>query len=217
MYSPDGVVADGRLAEFKTGGLTSYGTPSGWDDDSVPLGYEFQVRWGLHVMDAPAAEVVALIAGHGLIRRTITRDLGIEADLVAQVAEWHQRHIVEGVEPPLGAGDGAAIAALYPRASVAEVDLDDTDITDLCAAYREALARETAAKGDKERHGAAIKALLGTAAKGRVLGRVVATWSEKRGAVDYAHLIADLTASGVNVPDLDQYRRPATRSLSVKD
>src|SRR5690606_20156962 len=79
MCSPDGVFDDGRLLECKTAGLASgFGTPRGWDAGSIPLGYEFQCRWSMHVMDSPAVELVALVAGMGLVHRTVTRDMAIE-------------------------------------------------------------------------------------------------------------------------------------------
>jgi putative phage-type endonuclease len=220
--SPDGVTADGRLVEAKTAGLASgFGTPAGWADGGVPLGYEFQVRWGLHVMDAPAAEIVALVAGLGLIRRTIERDFRIEAKMVAQVSAWWQRHVVEGEEPPLGAGDAAVIAELYPRPERESVDLDDTDALKHWEVYLAAREQETEAKATKEAAGAELKALIGDAHSGRVEGNVIATWGTTAGRVNYARLLDDLTpeleAAGIAVPDPDDYRGADGRRLNVKE
>jgi putative phage-type endonuclease len=217
--SPDGVTADGRLVELKTGGLASgFGTPKGWADGGTPLGYEFQCRWSMHVMDAPRIELVGLIAGMGVVHRSFTRDLAIEADMVEQVSDWYHRHIVEGVEPPLGAVDNASLALLYPTTNGATVDLDDTDATELWMAYRDARDRETAAKADKETAGAALKHLLGNNEIGLIEDRVIAKWSSKKGAVDWPALVADLVEKHkVPAPNPESYRKPATRSLTVKD
>jgi len=222
MCSPDGVVADGRLAEYKTAGLASgFGAPSGWADGAVPLGYEFQVRWSLYVMDRPSAEVIALIAGMGLQRRTIVRDVPLEIELVRQVTEWYERHIVEGVEPPLGAADNAALSKLYPRSEGTVLDLTGRDADEAMEAwnaYREARERESAAKADKEKAGAVLKSLLGANDRAVVDDKTLAVWSNKKGGVDWPALVADLVERhNVPAPDPDTYRKPSTRSLSVKD
>jgi putative phage-type endonuclease len=220
--SPDGVTADGRLVEAKTAGLASgFGTPAGWADGGVPLGYEFQVRWGLHVMDAPAAEVIALVAGLGLVRRTVERDMRVESKMVAQVAAWWERHIVEGVEPNLSGADASIIAELYPRPERASVDLDDTDALKHWEVYLAAREQETEAKALKEAAGAELKALIGDAVEGRVEGNVIATWGSTAGKVNYARLLDDLTpeleAAGIAVPNPDDYRGADGRRLNVKE
>ena len=216
--SPDGILADGRLVECKTAGLASgFGTPPGWADDSVPLGYEFQVRWGLHVMDAPAAEIIALVAGLGLVRRTVTRDMGIEVKLVRQVAAWWDTHVIGHEEPAMSPGDARVLAELYPTVERESVDLDDTNALEHWEIYLAAREREKTARREKEAAGAELKALLGDAAAGRVEGNVIATWNETKGQVNYTRLLADLEAEGADIPDLDDYRNPPSRSLNVKD
>ncbi|GAB7044921.1 YqaJ viral recombinase family protein [Catenuloplanes indicus] len=219
LCSPDGETADGRLVEAKTAGLASgWGTPKGWDDGAVPLGYEFQCRWSMHVMDRPAVELIALVAGMGLIRRTIWRDLAVEDDMVEQVAAWRAIHIEDGVEPPLGAVDNKALAALYPVPNGKETDLDGTDAEELHAAYLAARDAEKAAKQAKEAAGAALKKILGPDEKGQLGGRTAVTWSSKTGHVDWPRLVAELAAAaGVPMPNPELYRKPATRSLSVKE
>jgi putative phage-type endonuclease len=220
LCSPDGSAADGRLVEYKTAGLASgFGIPAGWADGAVPLGYEFQVRWSLHVMDRDVAEVVALIAGLGLVRRTVVRDIAIELDLVAQVADWHQRHIVHGEEPPFGAVDNPALARLYPTSNGQDVDLSgNPDALELWHAYRDARDRETRAAAEKKAAGAALKKLLGDNERALIDGRPIATWGQKKGSVDWPALVADLIDTHkLPAPDPEAYRKPPTRSLTVKD
>lgn len=216
--SPDGVLADGRIVEAKTAGLASFRAPAGWDDGGTPLGYEFQCRWSMHVMDAPAVELIGLVAGKGLVQRRILRDPAIEADMVAQVSDWYQRHIVGGYEPPLGAVDNEAMARLFPRANGEAVDLDTTDAPELIAAYVAAREAESAAKTRKEAAGAALKKLLGHNQIGLLNDRTAVAWSDKKGSVDWPRLVAELAEkSGVEAPNPEGYRKPSTRSLNVKD
>lgn len=217
--SPDGVCDDGTLVELKTAGLASgYGTPAGWAEGGTPLGYEFQCRWSMHVMDAARIELVGLVAGMGVVHRTFHRDFAVEADLVDQVSAWHLRHVVEGVEPALGAVDNDLMAKLYPRVSADEVDLTGTEAEDLWAAYLNARRRESAAKADKETAGAALKRLLGEAEVGKVGDQVIAKWSAKKGHVDWPALVADLVEThGVPAPNPESYRKPSSRSLNVKE
>lgn len=221
MCSPDGMTEDGRLVEYKTAGLASgFGTPSGWADGAVPLGYELQVRWTLHVMNREVAEVIALIAGMGLVRRTITRDLGIEIELVSQVSEWYERHILGNVEPPLGAADNANLAKLFPQYKRGEeVDLTGNDeAIELWHAYREARNREAVARADKEAAAAALKKLIGNSEIAVIDGHPIATWSTRKGAVDWPRLVEDLVKKHrIPAPNPDEYRRPAIRTLNVKD
>ncbi len=217
--SPDGVTADGRLVECKTAGLQSgFGIPKGWEDGGTPLGYEFQCRWSLHVMDAPKIELIGLVGGMGVQHRTIIRDLAIEADMVDQVTDWHARHIVRGAEPPLGAVDNDLMARLYPVSTGTMVDLSDTDAVELWMAYRDARTRETAAKADKEAAGAALKNLIGVNETAVAEDHVIAKWSAKKGSVDWPRLVAELVEThGIPAPNPETFRKPATRSLNVKD
>lgn len=223
MCSPDGVFPDGRLLECKTAGLASgFGTPRGWEGGSIPLGYEFQCRWSMHVMDAPAVELIALVAGMGLLHRTITRELSVEADLVAQVSSWWAKHVMGGAEPPLGARDADLMQLMYPRSDGSSIDLTDSDVLEHWSAYRAAHDREKAAKAAKKAAAANIERLLGEAERGLVDDRCVAAWSERRGQVDWPQLVADLVADN-DLPPLnphnytDAYRRPSSRSLDIKD
>lgn len=230
MCSPDGVLPDGRLLEAKTAGLASgFGTPRGWDG-GTPLGYEFQVRWSMHVMDAPAAEIVALVAGMGLLRRTITRDPVIEADLVAQVSAWHAKHIVSGEEPPLGARDEEAMQLLFPRSDGEQIDLTRTNALEYWSTYQAAHEREKAAKAAKSEAAANLKRLIGENERGLVEDQCVASWAERRGGVNWRPFLTavinelavkhDLPIIDVDhfiESRIDPFRKPPTRYLDVKD
>lgn len=216
--SPDGVSELG-LVELKTAGLASgFGAPHGWADGGTPLGYEFQCRWSMHVMDVDRIDLVGLVAGMGVLHRTFLRDLAVEADLVDQVSDWYRRHVVEGVEPPLGAVDNDNILRRFPTTTGQTVDLSATDAIELHAAYLDARRRESAAKADKEAAGAALKNLIGAGEVGVVDDREIAKWSAKKGHVDWPALIAELVEThGFPAPNPEQYRKPSSRSLHVKE
>lgn len=219
MASPDGTTSTGTLVEAKTAGLAGgFGVPEGWSEDTVPLGYELQVRWQMHVTGRDQVVIAALVANLGFRLYPIDRDLTVENDMVAQVSEWWQRHIVAGEEPPLGANDADAIKSLYPAASGGQIDLDATDAPTLLMRYREARETEGRAKRSKEEAGTAIKALLKDNTTGRINGRTEVTWGEKTNSINWQQLALDLAAKhGLQLPDPETYRRPPTRSLNVKE
>jgi putative phage-type endonuclease len=215
--SPDGVSSVG-LVEAKTAGLMSFRPAMGWDDGGIPLAYEFQSRWTLHVMDRPTLHLVGLVAGKGLVHRTITRDLAVEREMVAQVSDWWQRHIVEGDEPPIGATDNDTLLKLYPKPNGEAVDLDGTEAVEHWIAYRAARDAEKAAKEAKEAAGAALKELLGDCEVGVVENREIAKWSAKKGNVDWPAVIADLVEKhGIPAPNPEAYRKPSSRYLTIKE
>lgn len=229
LASPDGVATDGGAVvygiEAKTAGLASgYGTPDGWSDTRAPLGYEMQCRWQMYVLGWPRVQLVALVAGLGLRTYTYERDVGTEADMVAQVAEWRQQHLVRGDEPPMGPADNALMDATHPTTGGGSVRLDDVpDLAELLYEYTDGLSREAAGRALKEAATARIKRLLGDAAVGTVGNREVVTWQARRGGIDYPALIEDLIEiAGWSGPLLDmdeiteRYRRPDTRSINVK-
>lgn len=220
MASPDGmIVGTTDLVEAKTAGLTSgFGIPLGWSEETIPLGYNFQARWQMHVLDAPRVHVPALVAGLGFRLYTLERDLVIEADMVAQVTEWYERHILGDVEPPLGAGDLEALGLRYPNPTAGAVELDDTDAHDLWIAYRAAHEREKRAGADKTAAGAGLKLLLREHDAGTVEGQVICTWKARDGAVDWKRLAVDLAdTAAVPLPDPETYRKPSTRTFLLKD
>lgn len=234
VLSPQDTSFEIELVETKTAGLQT-GRAHGWTDDSIPLGYELQTRWQMHVMGAPICHVVALVAGRGLCHYPIVRDLEIEAELVRQVDAWWTRHIIEGVEPPLSGRDSTIIAALYPRVERKTINLDGTDALTYWQAYREAHAEVTEAETRKAEAGTALKALLGDAHTGLVDGRPIATWGERKGRIDWESIARELyglltdalapdpiiTATALMLPKLDelaeQRRGPTTRTLTVKE
>lgn len=227
LASPDGIAipTDGEPygIEAKTAGLAGgFGVPKGWDDDRVPLGYEFQARWQMRVMGWRKVVIVALVANLGLRTYVIRRDHRIELDMVEQVREWYDRHVVGRVEPPLMAQDSDLLNDIYPTPAEGHLPLDDNrDIVELVMSYQDAAARSKASKVDKETAEAGIKRILGNHCAGTIDGREIVTWKERRSNIRWADFVRDLYETGGWDPDdvetdAEPYRNQPTRSLSIK-
>lgn len=175
--SPDAFSADGWCVQAKTSGLATPGYPQQWSDGGIPLDYELQVRWEIHVMDAPGCHLVALVAGQGLIHRPVERDMGIEHALIAQVDPWWKDHVIDRKEPALMAPDTDMMKLLFPCAIKPEIDLTHTPIEHWVAEYVSARDDEKDAKTRKDEAGANVKRLIGDATVAKSNGRKVATWS----------------------------------------
>lgn len=216
MASPDGVTSTGELVEGKTAGLCGgFGIPTGWAEDSIPLGYNLQARWQMHVLDAPRVHVPALVSGLGFRLYTLERDMTVEADLVEQVTEWYERHILDGEEPPFGPGDN--LLRRYPTPTENIIALDDTDASAHYEAYAEAHAAEREATAAKKRAAEQLQALIGPHAEATLNGDLIATWKTRDGSVDWKALAGDLAeAHSLELPALSLYRKPSTRTFLVK-
>lgn len=225
LASPDGqaLPEDGRPfgIECKTAGLASgFGVPAGFTDTRAPLGHELQCRWQMRVLGWERVDLVALVAGLGLRRYTFTHDLAIEADMVAQVAEWRHRHLVRGIEPAMGPRDNALMDQTYPAGTEGSVALDgDPDLVELLYSYRDGLTREAQGRAVKEAATAALKRKLGNHCAGTVANREVVTWHARQGAVGWQDLVTDLyEVLGWDDPgpDIERYRKPSSRQIDVK-
>jgi len=183
LASPDGEAQPPGCVPFgieaKTAGLASgFGIPSGWSDDRVPLGYEFQARWQMRVMGWERVDIVGLVAGVGLRMWPIGRDDAIEADMVMQVAEWREQHLIRRIEPPVVARDNALMSAVWPTPTEGVIDLtDDPDIDELLFEHEERKRTAKDAKDAKDQVSAAIKRKLGPHEIAVANGRVIATWA----------------------------------------
>jgi putative phage-type endonuclease len=226
LASPDGEAQPSNGEPFgveaKTAGLASgFGAPEGWSDHRTPLGYEFQCRWQMPVMGWSKVVLIGLVAGLGLRTWTCHRDLAIEADMIAQVAKWRQRHLIERVEPAMSPRDNALMDATYPSTDGGEARLDDDPtVIEALYEYADGLEREKAGRAVKEAATALLKRRLGRAAAGTIAGREVVTWKSTLGKVSWADLVTDLyelLGWDDPGPDIERYRKPPTRSIHVKE
>lgn len=217
MASPDALADDGGLVEAKTAGIAGWEEPQGWEDGRVPLGYEFQARWQMYVMDRPWVHFVALVAGIGRITRKVVRDIPLEFDLIQHVSEWRQKHLIDGVEPAIDGRDLTALNQVYANPNGTTADLSATDALEWRMAYKEGARLKK--EGDALQAGpkAHFRAALGNATEGTIDRKLVVTWNETKGEVDYKRMAEELAEqAGIPVPDPETYRKPSGRTLLVK-
>ena len=214
LASPDAHTKTGPLVEAKTAGLAGRADVSDWDD-GVPLAYEIQCRWQMHVMDAPADHVVALVAGLGLIVRTVVRDLLVEEELVRQVTQWWDRYVTGSIEPPLGGGDLDALARRWPTGDGGVVDVDDTDAAALLGLRRSALARRNSGQSELDDIDAQLRGLIGGHGEAYLDNSLAYALSPRRGSIDWKAVATDLMDDPTAEVDPEDYRRPPTRTLKI--
>lgn len=216
MASPDAQAKTGPLVECKTAGLVNtWVGVADWEEGRAPLAYEIQVRWQMHVMDVVACHIIALVAGLGLVLVTVDRDLAIEAELVRQVDQWWQRHVVGGIEPPLGGADLDAVAQRWPTPAAEQVDLDGTDAAGLLAARRDATHRLAAAETDKNEVDAQLRGLIGPYSQAYLDGRIAFSLPAVKSRVDWKAAALDVAEQAGIELDPEDYRPAAGRRLTI--
>ncbi len=89
-----------------------------YGDDSFPARHAVQCALGMACFDLPSWDLAALI-GVDLRVYRIERDREMEARLLALLAAWWQKHIVDGEAPKIDGSDAAAayIESRYPKNS----------------------------------------------------------------------------------------------------
>lgn len=218
--SPDAFADDGALVEAKIAKIgPSWGDPEGWEDDGVPLAYELQCRWQMHVMDRPKVYVVGLVAGLGLIVRTVVRHVPTELDLVAQVSEWRHKYLLGSAEPEVDGYDVEALAIRYaiPDAAHSAVELADPLAHEWVLAYKEAKEMEAAGRKAKKDPKAKLTALLGRSTTGLIDGHPTVTWNPVKGDINWQKMAHDLAEqAGISLPDPETYRAPDGRQFRTK-
>lgn len=216
LCSPDAFAADGGIVEAKTAGLAGWETPQDWADGGIPLGYEFQARWQMMVMDRPRVHVIGLVAGHGLLTRTVDRDVAVELNLARQVTDWWTTHVVGDVEPQISFKDLDALAAAYRQPGSEETQLPP-EALDWQLRYLDAGSQKRFYDGVQKSLAAEFKARLGNSCLGKIGQQTVVTWNPCKGDVDWERMARDLAEkAAIDLPDPETYRKPSGRTLSVK-
>lgn len=199
-------VRDGwKAARVDMMAVTAGGTPriveakttrswDGWGDDgsaSPPLYYVAQVAWQLHVLDVPAADLVAYNPFDDKIRTYhLTRIASVEERLVASVEGWMRRHV--WADPPTPPSDLPmdVIEVLHRDGGGNKHWVDPTDEDRELA---EQLARAKAELAVAEERHEQLKAKLCERIGASYGIRGVATWGQVKGRESVS--MSDLKAS----------------------
>lgn len=197
--SADRMVLDAQrtplhLLEIKNRG----GLPQGWGEegtDLVPEAVAIQVHVQLACYAMERADVAALLGGNDFRVYTLHRDAAIEAAVLEFTRTWWQRHMVEGIEPPLeGPNVGDYLARKFRTHTDEVVRVLPSD---MIALWLETLATAQAtqkdAKAEYDRAANEVKNFLGDryAVEGPA-GRAIWTLSKDGTKTDQQQVIKRL-------------------------
>jgi len=126
------IAGEPGFLEIKT--ATEYKS-SEWQDDKVPIPYQFQVQHYMHVLNRPYVYFAYLVGGHAFGFKRVDRDQASIDQFEPMLIDWWEKHIINDEPPEVDGTDAttSALRALYPDDDGDTVILDnqfDTLLTD---------------------------------------------------------------------------------------
>lgn len=129
---PDGSYG---ILECKT---CNYNAKSKWDNDGIPINYEYQVRHYLAVMNMKKAYIACLYGNNEneFVIRSIERDMMEEEDIIAQEEYFWKEYVEKRVEPPYTGKPDLILASIrrysgYADKSIPEIIISGLESKDL--------------------------------------------------------------------------------------
>ena len=183
VWSPDALCVDGsRGVEAKTANkfvAHEWGEPG---TDEVPTHYALQCAWYMSASELPAWDLIVDIAGNPSIY-TVTRDKEIEAVILEQAEQFWEKHILAGVAPAIGAGEGARrfLRERFPR-NVKNLRQATAEEITLIRAYSWASKTLKIAEEDHETAGNMLKLAIGDA-DGLTFDGGTITWRKDKDSI----------------------------------
>ncbi len=178
--TPDRLVVDEPLGlEIKTSrSADEWGAQN---TDLLPSEYLVQCAHYMAVTGRASWDVAVLIAGSDYRTYTVARDPEFEEAVLSRLAEWWDRHVVSGEQPPLDGSEGARrwLSRKFPHEAAAMMPAPPiaTELAGRLHEARVALEAWEAVKGECENK---LKAMIGEAEG--LDGRTwKATWKTVRG------------------------------------
>ena len=186
---------EARLGELKNVGWRMVHQ---WEDGNTPDNAHIQVQHQLLVCQRFAdADVIALLGGRELAIRTIEPDAKVQARLIEILCQFWEL-VQTKTPPPLVAEDAEAIKLLYPNAQAGlEIALPEEAefLFEQRAKAMEQIKTATSLKDEAETK---IKALLGTAERGKG-NKFAVYWKNQTRA---AHMVKESTFRKLTVTEV---------------
>lgn len=176
-YNPDGITADGVLAEFKTARYVE-----GWGQagtDEVPQDYLIQCQHGLIVLGLEVARPSVSIGFAEPVYYEVPADKHLQQMIIENEHDFWQRVVNREAPPPTSNDD---VAMMYRNVNGAAI-MATPEIEQYFAALKMTRATMKDCEADKERFEVIIKQFMG---ENETLlganGLPLATWKQQAGA-----------------------------------
>ena len=155
--------------------------PAGTDE--VPQEIVLQFQWYMEFENIDRWDAAMLLGGNDLRIYTVPRDKEIGAFLVDQGERWWKRHIIEGVQPEIGASEGARrfLRERFPR-NVKNLRQATAEEITLIRAYSWASKTLKIAEEDHETAGNMLKLAIGDA-DGLTFDGGTITWRKDKDSI----------------------------------
>lgn len=199
---------------------TTSATPKDWEDDGIPIQYQCQGQWTMHVtgLDHLWFAVLHLAFGRpDLVVYELARDEG-DIDLIVKAVDtfWTD-HVLTGVPPDTDHHIATTYATRHLPANVGDaVDVPDVIAEMLtCLAIDKAAVKHTQLEIDD--HENAIRAALGTATEGFHNGLLVVSHRpQSRAGIDAAAFRGQMPATAAKFATTSTYRVLRSHSSQKK-
>lgn len=139
---PDGTTG---ILECKT---ANYNCQDKWEDDCVPINYEYQCRHYMAVMNLNVVYIACMFGNkeQEYVIRKVERDYDFEEDLINEEAYFWNEYVQKGIEPPYVENGDLVLESI--RRHFGPADMDEAEII-LPAAIRDSLDQYLALKEQK--------------------------------------------------------------------
>lgn len=190
--------------------IIEYGEGS---EAALPPHYATQAYWYLEASGLPWWDCVVLLPRYEVRVVRLHRDPKVQAELLAAVGAWRERHLIGGEPPPVDASGAcrAWLSGAFPGDPTKRAVQAAPDVAALMADAMEADAAAKAATARKKATAAALQAAMGDTYKAIAdCGSAVCTLPSERRTIDAKRLAADH-------PDLArQYERASPIGRSIR-
>ncbi len=125
---PDGTLG---ILECKT---TNPNAIDKWDNDAVPINYEYQGRHYMSVMNLNVVYYACLYSNNedDFIIRELKRDLDIEADMIAEEEYFWTQYVMNKIAPPYTEKPDLVLESIRKHYGPADKDTGNVQLSKIC-------------------------------------------------------------------------------------